>query len=207
MAIEEKEEAHLQSKYLDSRDKDNIDSAPHYPRTMELYSRTASSSLSCGEQKITARLASTRAKEYDSTEGEDKSSAICGAALMGDSPVGEIELASLRESDQILIETARSVYVFTVEQPEALSGRLIGGLLGNRLLEVFLVPSWAVRQGSRGLQKSLKTGEKLTFVCGAGGGLQELTTSAVKALVLRRRSTVAHPRNGRRQETLEQGTD
>src|SRR5262245_24858674 len=54
---------------------------------------------------------------------------------LSDEPVSKIDLIQLSVNDQILIETKHSFYSFTISDPKNLSGKLIGGLLGNRLVD------------------------------------------------------------------------
>ncbi|HEX5733800.1 MAG TPA: hypothetical protein VF131_13270 [Blastocatellia bacterium] len=185
---------------MDSKYKESLYAVPHYPQTLKLCSQRQNSSVISEDQKVTTRLATACAKDCDSTESEDLSSTVHDSALMADNYVSEIELDSLRKADQILIETARSIYVFTIKDPKALSGRLIGGLLGNRLVEAHLL-------ASRAGQKRLKAGEKFTFIMDAAMGPKRLTTSTVKVLVHRKKSGATRPLNRKRRVTLEQVSD
>lgn len=192
---------------MNSKRRDGLYAAPRYPQTLKLCSQTQDSSLTGEDQKATARLSHRRAEGYDSAERGDLSLSLSGSAPMADNAVSEIELNSLRKADQILIETARSVYVFTIKDPKALSGNLIGGMLGNRLVDAYLLPAWVEVCGSRADQKSVKVGEKFTFIIEAAVGPKRLTTSTARALVHRKKSGAAHALNRRRRVTLEQVSD
>lgn len=192
---------------MDKEYKEMINAASHYPKTLRLCSREQNSSVISEDDKITNRLLPARAKDCDSTDREEPCLTLYNAAQMTEPPVSEIELGSLREADQILIETEQSVYVFTVNDPNALSGRLAGGCLGNRPVYAYLLPTWVVSGDSSIHHKSIKAGVKFIFVIEAGIGLQRLTTSTVKALAHRKKGGAARPRNSKRRITLEQVSD
>lgn len=192
---------------MDKEYKEMINAASHYPKTLRLCSRGQNSSVISEDEKITNRLLPARAKDCDSTDKEEPGLTLYNAAQMTEPLVSEIELSSLRKTDQILIETAQSVYVFTVKDPSALSGRLAGGCLGNRPVDTYLLPTWVESGDSSKHRKSIKAGVKFIFVIEAGIGLQRLTTSPVKALVHRKKGGAARPLNSKRRVTLEQVSD
>ncbi|HJQ68340.1 MAG TPA: hypothetical protein VKA70_05185 [Blastocatellia bacterium] len=170
---------------------DGLYAAPRYPQTLDLCSQRQNSTV-IEDQKATARLPRGCAEDYDSAEREALSSSL--AEPVAEQRVSRVDTDSLRRADQILVETERSVYVFTVKDPAALSGKLIGGLLGNRLVDAYLLPV-------------CKVGERFTFIIDAAPGPQRLTTSVAKALVLRRKPGAAQSLNRRSRVTLEQVSD
>jgi hypothetical protein len=187
--------------------KEMINAASHYPKTLRLCSRGQNSSVISEDEKITNRLLPARAKDCDSTDREEPSLTLYNAAPPSEPPVSEIGPGSLRAADQILIETEQSVYVFTVKDANALSGRLAGGCLGNRPIDAYLLPTWVESGDSSIHRKSIKAGVKFIFVIEAGIGLQRLTTSTVKALLHRKKGGAARPLNSKRRVTLEQVSD
>jgi hypothetical protein len=118
--------------------------------------------------------------------------------------VGEIDIADLSAGDQILIETTHSLYVFTVDDPEMPCGRLLGGILGDRLVYAYLLVSWAEGSDSKLAHKSIRAGEKLIFVIESGEGIQRVTTSMVKSLLHGKQAQAAAPMSSELKATLEQ---
>lgn len=102
--------------------------------------------------------------------------------------VSEPGLTSLRVADQLIIETAHSVYSFTVSDPATPSGKLLGGVLGNRLVNAALIPSRSASGPSSLTHNDLGTGSKMIFIIEQGNNLRRLTTSTVTRLLHRKAS-------------------
>ena len=208
--LSKKEEGRLDTKYNGI-----IQVASHYPQALTLSSRDNSSVISSvisEDERPTTRLSSARAKGTGPTEREilyntasrpDYASAEQPEATV----VSELDIDSLREADQLLIETARSHYVFTVVDTKELWGRLAGGMLGNRVVEAYLLPSRVESDASQVTSKSIKAGMKFIFVIEASKGLQRLTTSSVKSLRHRKKSGATTPLKRKQRVTLEQVSD
>jgi hypothetical protein len=107
----------------------------------------------------------------------------------------EIQFADLGETDQILIETANSFYNFTITEPKILAGRLIGGVLGNRLVNAALIPSWFASGNPSLASQSFKVGSRLIFMIEWGNNLRQLTTSAITRLLHRKMQNDHIPAN------------
>lgn len=134
---------------------------------------------------------------------DDKITLRMSPVCLGACDLTAMDLNILSASDQILIVTARNTYIFTVIDPTGPSGSLKGGILGNQLVEAYLLPTQVEIDTSQLARKSLNAGARLTFVIGAGKGLQRMTTSPVKNLLYRKRAAVAPPLNNRPRVTLD----
>src|SRR5205085_3794638 len=95
----------------------------------------------------------------------------------------EIHIADLNETDQILIETANSFYNFTITEPKLLAGKLIGGVLGNRLMNAALIPQGFTGCSPHYTPESFKVGSRLMFLVECGDYLRQLTTSVITRLL------------------------
>ncbi len=147
------------------------------------------------DDKITLRLSSARAAGNQATESEVQTRPLycspsgsdgTGHGRIPDEPVIEINLDGLSQSDQILIETAHSIYSFTITDTSLPAGKLIGGVLGNRQVNASLVPSQLRSGRSRYDRRSLRTGSRLMFLIEHGNNLRRLTTSTVTKLRYRK---------------------
>ena len=151
------------------------------------------------DDKITLRLSPVRPAENQVTDSEDQTRTLYGPPPRiegfngiqprrghADGSVNEINLDNLSAADQILIETAHSVYSFTITDPALPSGKLIGGVLGNRQVKASLVPSQLRGGSSRFARRSLRTGSRLMFLIEQGNNLRRLTTSTVTKLLYRK---------------------
>jgi hypothetical protein len=98
-------------------------------------------------------------------------------------PGSEIHFDDLSPGDRILIETNNSFYSFTINEPKILAGRLIGGVLGNRLVNAALLPSWFAMPNLA--PQSFKVGSRLVFMVEWGNNLRQLTTSVIIRLLHR----------------------
>lgn len=145
-----------------------IRNAFYYPQALAVSNQGHNPSIP-EDEKVTLRLRPARPEALRPQKSE------------ADWPVSEIDLDSLSASDEILIETARSVYCFTVTDPTVPSGKLIGGILGNRQVSASLVllRSGGAKRHARG---SIRTGSKLIFLIERGHNLRRLTTSTVTGL-------------------------
>lgn len=151
------------------------------------------------DDKITLRLSPVRPAGDQVIESEDQIRTLCGPppridgfnviqSRKGntDGSVSEIDLDKLVAADQILIETAHSVYNFTITDPGLPSGKLIGGVLGNRQVKASLLPSQLRSSNSRFARRGLRIGSKIMFLIEHGGTLRRLTTSTVTKLLYRK---------------------
>jgi hypothetical protein len=134
---------------------------------------------------------------------DDKITLRLSPLCLRDCDLTAMDLDSLSASDQILIMTARNTYIFTVTDPTGPSGSLKGGILGNQLVEAYLLPTRVEAGASRLARKSLSAGARLTFIIGSDKGLQKMTTSPVKSLLHRKRAAVAAPLINRPRVTLD----
>lgn len=151
------------------------------------------------DDKITLRLSPVRPVENQMIGSEDKTRTLYGPPPRiegfsarqprtdnADGSVVEINLDNIGASDQILIETAHSVYSFTITDPAVPSGKLIGGILGNRQANASLIPSQLRSGNSRFARRSIRTGSRLMFLLEHGNNLRRLTTSTVARLLYRK---------------------
>ena len=168
------------------------DYAPVVARRTVAADKQIDSKLSISEdEKATLQLAPIRKTEaYQSYRGEREPSSGEVATMplpeLG-MPVAEIDLDDLRADDQLLIETGHSVYSFTITDPVAPSGKLLGGILGNRLIEAWLLPPHRDTRGLRIFHRRLQAGTKVSFLMEWEKGLRTLTTSTVTRLVHRKK--------------------
>ena len=163
------------------------------------------------DDKITLRLSPVRSAENQATENQDHIRTLYGPppriegfnviqSRRGDAEaaVNEINLDKLAAADQILIETAHSVYSFTITDPGIPSGKLIGGVLGNRQVKASLVPLQLYSNSSRFARRSLTAGSRLMFLIEHENYLRRLTTSTVTKILYRKEvRTRSLPANAR----------
>jgi hypothetical protein len=118
----------------------------------------------------------------------------------------EIQVADLSETDQILIETANSFYNFTITEPKILAGKLIGGVLGNRLVNAALITARFASCTPNYTSQSFKVGSRLIFLIECGNNLRQLTTSVITRLLHRKMqnncASVNQPEQWQLHETL-----
>jgi hypothetical protein len=148
------------------------------------------------EEKITLRLspvsAVSSADDQPACATADLPSHVTGSEVSQApdhgiiEPGGEIHFDDLSPGDRILIETNNSFYSFTITEPKILAGRLIGGMLGNRLVDAALLPSWLTRPTPNLTPQSFKAGSRLVFMVEWGNTLRQLTTSMIIRLLHRR---------------------
>ena len=188
----EKEEARLEKEYDEM-----IRAASHYPQAPTVQGQqqhdsalTDDSTITTEDERATIRLSSAR---RDAEQSEN--------------PVSEIDLGSLSAADQVLIKTRRSLYVFTIIEPETIAGRLRGGILGDRVVDAYLLPSWVEGGDSTITHKCIRAGVKFTFVIEAGKGFQRLTTSSVNGLLHRKDARPTTRLKSPVRVTLEQVSD
>ena len=162
------------------------------------------------DDKITLRLSPVRPPENQATENQDHIRTLYGPPPRiegfnviqqrrgnADGSVSEINLDKLAAADQILIETAHSVYNFTITDPALPSGKLIGGVLGNRQVKASFVPS-QLHSSSRFARRSLRVGSRLMFLIENGNYIRRLTTSTVTKIIYRKEvRTRSLPANAR----------
>lgn len=152
------------------------------------------------DEKITLRLSSVRSTGNPLTEHVDQSRDLFDSPTQS---LKEINLDSLRAGDQILIETAHSIYSFTITDPHIPSGKLIGGVLGNRLVKASLVPLYSGSRRLRLVRRTLRTNSKFIFLLEHGNYLRRLTTSAVTKLIHRKKVETGLLPASMREVTLE----
>jgi hypothetical protein len=185
--------------------------ASYYRQVFATNSQGHNSPAISEDDKITLRLSSARPAENQVAGSEDQTrtlycqppriegfNALQSRRGDADGSVNEINLDALSAADQILIETAHSVYSFTVTDPALPSGKLIGGVLGNRQVKASLVPSQLRISSSRFDRRSLRIGSRLMFLIEHGSNLRRLTTSTVTTLLYRKEvRTRSLPANAR----------
>ena len=93
-----------------------------------------------------------------------------------------LNMDSVDQFDQLLIETEKSRYVFTVVDPTMQWGRLTGGVLGNSLLPAYLVPN-EKELSSETIASLISVGSKVRFVLESEHRIKRLDTSKVTRLV------------------------
>jgi hypothetical protein len=93
-----------------------------------------------------------------------------------------VNIDSVAQFDQLIIETEKSTYIFTVGDPTMHWGRLTGGVLGNRLLAAYLVPSEEELDSST-KESLIAVGNKVRFMLESECRIKWLVTSNVTRLV------------------------
>lgn len=94
-----------------------------------------------------------------------------------------IALDGLDEGDLLLIQTANSVYSFSVADAEARHGVLMGGQLGESCAPALLMGSQGAGPGAAAVDRSqLVAGSPAVFVVASNGVSTRLATSTVKSL-------------------------
>ncbi len=194
-----------------------IQAASDYPQASTVCSQQqhdsaiTNDSVISEDERTTIRLSPVRRKDADAIAKESfyNSAQMLDRldAEQSEESVSEIALASLGAADQMLIHTKQSLYVFTIIDPESISGRLRGGILGDQKVDAFLLPSWVESRDSKITHKSIKAGVKFTFILEEGKGLQRLTTSTVKSLIHRKKARPATLLKRMPGVTLEQVSD
>ena len=95
----------------------------------------------------------------------------------------QIALDSLDDGDLLLIQTANSVYSFSVADAEARHGLLMGGQLGESCAPALLMGSQDAGPGAAEVNRSqLVAGSPAVFVVASNGVSTRLATSTVKSL-------------------------
>jgi hypothetical protein len=97
----------------------------------------------------------------------------------------EIDLDQLIVNDQLIIETAHSIYHFRLEDPELLTGRLIGGILGNQSAHAVIKFSCSDDPDITLAARRLKLGLSIVFNIEWGDSVRQLITSTITRLRLR----------------------
>jgi hypothetical protein len=177
-----------------------IHPASYYMQALALSSQGHNPPAVAEDEKTTLRLSSVRPTRNHLTGHEDQPRA------MRESPsqfLNEVKLANLSAGDQLLIETSRSVYCFTVTDPNVPCGKLTGGILGNRLVAASLVPAHSGSRRPKFARRSLRTNSKFIFLIEQGKYLRRLTTSAVTRLIHRKKVKTRVLSASMREVTLE----
>lgn len=97
----------------------------------------------------------------------------------------EIDLDQLIPNDQLIIETAHSIYHFRLENAELLTGWLIGGILGNQSAHAAIKFSCSDDPGLSLAARRLKLGLSIVFNIEWGDSVRQLITSTITRLRLR----------------------
>jgi len=176
-----------------------IHPAVYYQQAFAMRASRQTAELVSEDEKITRRLPPVGAAESHMIESEDSYCGFSGSpshlnhasathSRKSDTQelVSDMGLASLRVADQLIIETAHSVYSFTVSDPATHSGKLLGGVLGNRLVNAALIPSRSASGPSSLIHNDLGAGSKMIFIIEQGSNLRRLTTSTVTRLLHRK---------------------
>lgn len=91
----------------------------------------------------------------------------------------EIALDQMRQSDQIVIQTSHSAYIFLVIDPAKRLGMVVGGFFGDYATEAYLDVLPAADDDR------LRAGSHALFYVGSRAGYNRVTTSIITNLVYR----------------------
>lgn len=175
-----------------------IDFDTQYQRPITGSHQEQNFSLISEDEIVTLRIASTypeaddpQASEFYSYQPFDSEAKQMtdrpqqAAAGEANETAGEIELDQLQPDDQLIIETAHSIYHFTVVNPKLLYGKLIGGILGNQAVGATLKFSCSESESPVFTAQRLKLGLSIVFNIEWDNGLRQLLTSTITRLRLR----------------------
>jgi hypothetical protein len=132
-------------------------------------------------------------RPFDSVTGSLDYQARPTPAGDADEAVIEVALDQLNRFDQLVIETAHSVYHFTVVNPQLLYGKLIGGILGNQSVGATLKFSCSEGEAPILTDERLKLGLSIVFNLEWGNTIRQLITSSITRLLLRSAHHANHP--------------
>lgn len=176
-----------------------IHPASYYRQVFTVNSQGYNSPATSEDDEVTMRLSPARPASDQGGESEDQIRTLYGPPPRiegfdvaqpqrgyADGSVNEINLDKVGAADQILIETSHSVYSFTITDPGLPSGKLLGGVLGNRQVKASIVPSQLRGGNSRFARRSLRSGTRLVFLIEQEGTLRRLTTSIITKLLYRK---------------------
>lgn len=193
---------------MDKEQNCRIDPAPQNQQSSAACLQEQLLSVVPDGERVTLKLSSIDSVNQGFTEpteqlyaiGDMSSNSVCKEILQSPEhknieSESEIQLADLNETDQILIETANSFYNFTITEPKLLAGKLIGGALGNRLLNAALIPAGFAGCSSNYAPDSFKVGSRLMFLVECGDNLRQLTTSVITRLLHRKTQSGCTPAN------------
>lgn len=193
---------------MDKEQNCRIDPAPHDQQASAACNQEQTLSAVPEEERVTLKLSSKGLATHGLTESTEQLYVISDMSSnsvhreIPQSPErnsieseNEIQLTDLNETDQILIETANSFYNFTVTEPKLLAGKLIGGVLGNRLMNAALIPAGFASCSSNYAPESFKVGSRLMFLVECGDNLRQLTTSVITRLLHRKTQNDCTPVN------------
>jgi len=95
----------------------------------------------------------------------------------------EIALDALDESDLLMIQTANSVYSFSLTDAKERCGLLMGGSLGEASAQALLIGAQGPEKGEAGVCRSrLMAGLPAIFIVDSTRESRRLVTSAIKSL-------------------------
>jgi hypothetical protein len=94
----------------------------------------------------------------------------------------EIALADLDEGDLLLLQTANSVYSFSLTDVAAKGGTLMGGRLGEASATAWLVGTKAKADGDDIEERPLAPGRHAVFMVATEDEPRRLITSAIKRI-------------------------
>jgi hypothetical protein len=99
----------------------------------------------------------------------------------------ELSLGDLCQAEEIMIQTANSIYSFSVTDPVERRGILSGGVLEGLEVKAALAGSVVHGEGnSYSFLSGLKTGTRALFYIEFGSGVKRLCTSAITDLIFLR---------------------
>ena len=94
----------------------------------------------------------------------------------------ELILANLATTDTVLIQTANSIYRFTLSDPAQRRGRLSGGVLGEQDVNAIFLGGIAARTSQLNNAASLSLGNRALFVIEQETGVRRMVTSSITRL-------------------------
>lgn len=108
---------------------------------------------------------------------------LCGGNARIRSAAVEVALGDLDEGDLLLIQTANSLYSFSVSDARAKSGMLMGGQLGERGAAAWLIGAQENTDDESGIDDAkLAAGLRAVFLVATGDEPRRLVTSTIKRL-------------------------
>jgi hypothetical protein len=96
----------------------------------------------------------------------------------------EVALAGLQASDLLLIQTANSIYSFSVTDEATKGGRLMGGRMGEASAVARLIGAQEDTRNDAGMDETLiAVSSHAVFLVSEGNDSRRLVTSAIKRLI------------------------
>lgn len=94
----------------------------------------------------------------------------------------ELILANLHAADIVLIQTANSLYRFTLSDPAQRRGRLSGGVLGDQDVNAIFLGGIVAKTSFLNNTNSLSLGSRALFVIEQESGVRRMVTSSITRL-------------------------